>query len=384
MDKQEREQFVADLIRLNTVGGHEDRVAHFLKAAFDARGIYNQVLPVENGRSNFYAEIGTGEIDKVVALEGHEDVVALGNPAAWDHEPLGAEIKDGKMYGRGTTDMKGGLAAECIAMFELADRAEPVRGKVKLLVTVAEESSPQNHMQGAQAFTKAGYLADVDAMILAEPSFGQLNCANKGSLTYAVTSKGKAAHSSMPQLGFNAIEPLMTFYQAQQAFFATLGAENPHLGKTVPVVTKIEGGQQLNSVPSTAALYMKVRTIPEEPNLMILDHLQELIDRINRQEGSQLALELLGQKVPVVTDPHGEFNQILHQVAEEVFDQSIKVCGSAAGTDASEMIKGNPDMTIAVFGPGNRTAHQVDEYMLLSTFHKDIEVYKQAILTYFG
>src|SRR5699024_4246568 len=140
------------------------------------------------------------------------------------------------------------------------------------------------------------------------------------------------------------------------------------LGKTVPVVTKIEGGQQLNSVPSTAALYMKVRTIPEEPNLMILDHLQELIDRINRQEGAQLALELLGQKVPVVTDPHGEFNQSLQQVAEEVFDQSIKVCGSAAGTDASEMIKGNPDMTIAVFGPGNRTAHQVDEYMLLSTF----------------
>lgn len=382
MEKQAREQFVADLIHLNTVGGHEDKVAHFLKAAFDKHGITNRIIPVENGRSNFYAEIGTGESDRVVALEGHEDVVALGNPDQWDHAPLGAEIKDGKMYGRGTTDMKGGLAAECIAMFELAAQATPLKGKVKLLVTVAEESSPQNHMQGAQAFTKAGYLKDVDAMILAEPSFGQMNYANKGSITYAVTSKGKAAHSSMPQLGYNAIVPLMAYYEAQKQYFATLHAENKYLGKTIPVITKIEGGQQLNSVPSSAALYMKVRTIPEEPNEEILKHLRAIIAQINDQQGAQLALEILGEKEPVVTDPNSEFSQLLHTTAEKIFHHPIKVIGSAAGTDASEMIKGNPDMSIAVFGPGNRTAHQVDEYMVLETFHKDIEVYKQALKQY--
>ncbi len=381
MDKAAREQFLADLIQLDTVGGHEDRVAHFLQREFTARGITNRLLPVEDGRSNFYAEIGSGQSGRVVALEGHEDVVALGDVKKWHHQPLGAEVRDGRMYGRGTTDMKGGLAAECIAMFELAEQA-PLAGKVKLLVTIAEESSPRNHMQGAQAFTRAGYLSDVDAMILAEPSMGQLNCANKGSLTYAVTSKGKAAHSSMPQLGYNAIEPLMDYYQRQTAYFATLGKSNPALGKTIPVITKIEGGQQLNSVPSTAALYMKVRTIPEEPNAEILAKLEELITEVNEARGAQLALKLLGRKEPVVTDEKGAFNRLLHQTAEEVFGHQIEVTGSAAGTDASEMIKGNPKMTIAVFGPGNRTAHQVDEYVELATFHKDIEVYKRALAEY--
>lgn len=382
MDTTAREQFLADLIQLDTVGGHEDRVAHFLQKEFTARGITNHLLPVENGRSNFYAEIGADTSGRVVALEGHADVVALGNLAKWHHQPLGAEIKDGRMYGRGTTDMKGGLAAECIAMFELAD--QPLTGKVKLLVTIAEESSPHNHMQGAQAFTKAGYLSDVDAMILAEPSMGQLNCANKGSLTYAVTSQGKTAHSSVPQLGYNAIEPLLDFYQRQAAYFATLDAVNPVLGKTIPVITKIEGGQQLNSVPSSAALYMKVRTIPEEPNAAILEKLSQLIEEVNTDRGAQLALDLLGRKEPVVTDEHGEFNALLHRTAEEVFGHEIEVVGSAAGTDASEMIKGNPAMTIAVFGPGNRTAHQVDEYVELATFHKDVEVYERALREYLG
>ena len=127
---------------------------------------------------------------------------------------------------------------------------------------------------------------------------------------------------------------------------------------------------------------MKVRTIPEEPNEEILKHLRAIIAQINDQQGAQLALEILGEKEPVVTDPNSEFSQLLHTTAEKIFHHPIKVIGSAAGTDASEMIKGNPDMSIAVFGPGNRTAHQVDEYMVLETFHKDIEVYKQALKQY--
>ncbi|KIS03400.1 ArgE/DapE family deacylase [Paucilactobacillus wasatchensis] len=381
MEKQEQEDFIAKLVSFDTVGGKEDQVAKFLKAEFDKRNIPNKIIPVQTGRSNFYAEIGNGN-GKVIAFEGHQDVVGLVNKSAWKHDPFGAEIEDGKMYGRGTTDMKGGLAAECIAMFELAASNATINGKIKLLATVGEETSPENHMQGAQKFTEEGYLNDVEGLLIAEPSMGKINFANKGSITYKVLSKGKAAHSSMPWLGYNAITPLIDFYNEQQKYFATLHAENKYLGKTIPVMTKIEGGQQLNSVPDRAAIYAKVRTIPEESNETILQHIKTIIAQINQTDKAQLSLEILGDKIPVVSDPQNKFTQLVKQIAERELNQELKLEGSAGGTDASEMIHGNPNMNIAVLGPGNDSAHKIDEYVELDTFHKDITIYKKLVLQY--
>lgn len=381
MNKQEREQFVQKLIHFDTVGGHEDLVANYLKKEFDKRGIKNRIIPVEDGRSNFYAEIGNGK-GRTIALEGHQDVVQLVNKDKWKHDPFGGEIEDGKMYGRGTTDMKGGLAAECITMFELVDAGAKINGKVKLLATVGEETSPQNHMQGAHKFTVDGYLDDVDGMIVAEPSMGKINYANKGSITYEVSSKGKTAHSSMPELGYNAITPLIHFYNEQEKYFESLHAENKYLGKTVPVITKITGGDQLNSVPASAAVYAKVRTIPEESNESILNKVKKIITQINESEHAQLSLKVLGEKIPVVTDPNSKFTQLVKKDAGEIFGKEFELVGSTGGTDASEMIKGNPNMSVDVIGPGNLSAHQIDEYMVLDTFHKDIETYKKVILDY--
>lgn len=415
MNQTQHQELLTQLIHLDTVGGHEEKVARFLKTYLTAHQIDSQLLEVEPGRYDLIADIGDST-KPALALEGHQDTVALGDTTKWQHQPLGAEIEGRRMYGRGTTDMKGGLAAEIIAMVELKQRGQ-FQGHVRLLATIGEESSQTNHMQGAQFFAQHGYVDDVAAMIVAEPSsvpktwlqqepptnpfkFSAsqikqllnnnqsteqfvLNYAHKGSITYSVVSSGKTAHSSAPELGIDAIAPLIAMYQQQRDYFDSLTAVNPVLGKVIAVTTKFNGGEQLNSVPSHAEMFGKIRTIPEISNETIIAHLQALIQHLNDIGGAQLTFNLLGNKYPVQSNPDDKLIQLLSHVGEEELKEQLPIGGSSAGTDASEFVRANPKMTVAVFGPGNMTAHQVDEYVDLDIFEQFISIYERVIQAFF-
>lgn len=382
MDQQARLDFLKQLIAIDTAGGHEEKVSLFLKDSFAKHGITAQLVEVEPGRYDVIAKLGTGN-GPVLAFEGHQDTVAIGEKDQWQHDPLGAEIVGDKVYGRGTTDMKAGLAAEALALMELADEGAELNGTLEFIATVAEESSQHNHMQGAQTLVKKGLIQDVDAIIIAEPSDSQLDFAHKGSITYRVSSVGKTAHSSMPQLGYNAIKPLVHYYNLQEEYFKSFaGVENQYLGKTVPVVTKIDGGQQLNSVPDYAELFAKVRTIPEISNDEIWQHIKAMIKQVNEEDGAQLSLTVLGDKIPVVTDPNAPFIKTLHRVAEEKLQRPVAVQGVAFGTDASELSKGNDHFSMAVLGPGNKTAHAINEWVSLTTYYEFIEMFNEIAKQY--
>lgn len=382
MDQQARLDFLKQLIAIDTAGGHEEKVSLFLKDSFAKHGITAQLVQVEPGRHDVIAKLGTGN-GPVLAFEGHQDTVAIGEKDQWQHDPLGAEIVGDKVYGRGTTDMKAGLAAEALALMELADEGAELNGTLEFIATVAEESSQHNHMQGAQTLVKKGLIQDVDAIIIAEPSDSQLDFAHKGSITYRVSSVGKTAHSSMPQLGYNAIKPLVHYYNLQEEYFKSFaGVENQYLGKTVPVVTKIDGGQQLNSVPDYAELFAKVRTIPEISNDEIWQHIKAMIKQVNEEDGAQLSLTVLGDKIPVVTDPNAPFIKTLHRVAEEKLQRPVAIQGVAFGTDASELSKGNDHFSMAVLGPGNKTAHAINEWVSLTTYYEFIEMFNEIAKQY--
>lgn len=382
MDQQARLDFLKQLIAIDTAGGHEEKVSLFLKDSFAKHGITAQLVEVEPGRHDVIAKLGNGN-GPVLAFEGHQDTVAIGEKDQWQHDPLGAEIIGDKVYGRGTTDMKAGLAAEALALMELADEGAELNGTLEFIATVAEESSQHNHMQGAQTLVKKGLIQDVDAIIIAEPSDSQLDFAHKGSITYRVSSVGKTAHSSMPQLGYNAIKPLVHYYNLQEEYFKSFaGVENQYLGKTVPVVTKIDGGQQLNSVPDYAELFAKVRTIPEISNDEIWQHIKAMIKQVNEEDGAQLSLTVLGDKIPVVTDPNAPFIKTLHRVAEEKLQRPVAVQGVAFGTDASELSKGNDHFSMAVLGPGNKTAHAINEWVSLTTYYEFIEMFNEIAKQY--
>ncbi|WP_048000463.1 ArgE/DapE family deacylase [Lactiplantibacillus herbarum] len=401
-------QALSDIVKMNTANDHEQLVADYLAALLKDHGIESKMIEYAPGRVNLVAEIGDGN-GPVIALDGHEDTVALGDMSKWTEEPLAAEIKDNRLYGRGVTDMKSGLMAEVFALIALHDQEVPLHGTVRFMATVGEE---MNHL-GAEQLTELGYANDIQTLICGEPSGADkrllltkpiqamlgvdpdtakkmadanptteqhfIELAHKGSLTYSVHAHGVAAHSSMPEIGKNAIDMLMTYYQKQTAYFESFKTiVNSILGPTVPVVTLISGGEQVNTVPASAEMSVKIRTIPEMRNDKIIMELERIIAECN-EAGANLTLDIASSFYPVHTQEDTQLVQLAKKVGEQVLQQRLPYFGAPGGTDASSYIVTSPDMEVIVFGPGNITAHQVDEYVDLDMYAKFITIYQQMI-----
>ncbi|AVK61088.1 succinyl-diaminopimelate desuccinylase [Lactobacillus sp. CBA3605] len=396
------------IVKMNTVNGNEKQVADYLAQLLNQHGIATKLIDYSPNRTSLVAEIGDGH-GPVVGFDGHEDTVALGDASKWAGSPLSAVVKDNKLFGRGVTDMKAGLMAGVLTMINLKEANVPLHGTLRLMATVGEENG---HL-GAEQLVEQGYADDLQTLIVGEPSGADkrllsqkpiqamlgvnaaaaakmaaanptteqhfIELAHKGSLTYTVHAKGVAAHSSMPTIGKNAIEMLMAFYQEQQAYFDSFQTVvNPVLGATIPVVTLIKGGEQINTVPASAELSMKVRTIPELRNDKIIAKLEQIIADCN-QHGAALTLEIQSSFYPVHTPENATLVQVAKQIGEAVLTQALPYFGAPGGTDASSYIVKNPAMEIIVFGPGNITAHQVNEYVDLDMYQRFIKLYEQLI-----
>ncbi|WP_318765417.1 ArgE/DapE family deacylase [Lactiplantibacillus carotarum] len=401
-------QALADVVQMNTVNDHEALVADYLQKLFKQHGIDSKLIEYAPGRVSLVAEIGDGQ-GPLIGFDGHEDTVALGDAAKWTADALSATVQDGRMYGRGATDMKSGLMAGAFALINLHDQQVPLHGTLRFMATVGEENG---HL-GAEQLVQLGYADNMKSVIVGEPSgadkrlLGQkqiqamlgideptaakmaaanptgeqhfIELAHKGSLTFTIHSQGVAAHSSMPQLGKNAIDALMTYYQKQNDYFEQHAtAVNPVLGPTVTVVTLIKGGEQINTVPASAEMGVKIRTIPELRNDRIIADLQAIIDDCN-VNGAQLSMDISSSFYPVHTPEDTELVQLAKQVGESVLDQRLPYFGAPGGTDASSYIVKNDQMQIIVFGPGNITAHQVNEYVDLDMYQRFIKLYEQLI-----
>ncbi|RRK11346.1 M20/M25/M40 family metallo-hydrolase [Lactiplantibacillus garii] len=401
-------QALVDVVKMNTVNDHEELVAQYLTQLFKAHGIESKLVTYAPGRVSLVAEIGDGN-GPLIGFDGHEDTVALGDASKWTDDALAANIQDGRLYGRGATDMKSGLMAGAFALINLHDQHVPLHGTLRFMATVGEENG---HL-GAEQLVKMGYADNMQRVIVGEPSgadkrlLGQkqiqamlgidgttaekmavanptgeqhfIELAHKGSLTFTIHSQGVAAHSSMPQLGKNAIDALMTYYQKQNEYFKQHEtAVNPVLGPTVTVVTLIKGGEQINTVPASAEMGVKIRTIPELRNDRIIADLQAIIDECNAN-GAQLSMDISSSFYPVHTPEDTELVQLAKQVGESVLEQRLPYFGAPGGTDASSYIVKNDKMQIIVFGPGNITAHQVNEYVDLDMYRRFIKLYEQLI-----
>jgi len=399
-------QALSDIVKMNTVNDHEALVADYLAALLKQHGIEAKLITYAPGRKSLVAEIGDGQ-GPVVGFDGHSDTVALGDADKWASGPLAGTIHDNRLFGRGVTDMKSGLLAGLFAFINLKEKNVPLHGTLRYMATVGEEDG---HL-GAEQLVKLGYADDLQALVVGEPSGADkqlltqpaiqamlgaddatarkmmaanptteqhfIELAHKGSLTYTVHSKGVAAHSSMPTIGKNVIDALMTYYQQQTAYFDSFKAvKNPVLGTTVPVVTLIKGGEQINTVPASAEMSVKIRTIPELHNDKIIAQLEKIIADCNAQ-GADLTLSVQDSFYPVHTPAEANLVQLAKQIGEKVLTQALPYFGAPGGTDASSYIVKNPDMEIIVFGPGNITAHQVNEYVDLDMYQRFITLYEQ-------
>uniref|UniRef100_UPI00352BAB83 ArgE/DapE family deacylase n=1 Tax=Aerococcus urinaeequi TaxID=51665 RepID=UPI00352BAB83 len=374
MDKQEKIKILQDVIQLETPNGNEEIVALYYKNLLEAHGIESELIQYADGRVNLVAELKGQEDGKILAVSGHMDVVDAGNPDLWTYPPYGAEIHDGVMYGRGTTDMKAGLTALIIAMIELKESGQVFSGTVRLLACVGEEIG----MLGSKQLTDLGYTEDIDGMIIAEPSTPYYNTKHKGSIQYQVIAHGRAAHSSTPEKGVNTIQLINDFINKTNVKIdeAAATAENDMLVKMLNVFTMIEGGNQINSVPEYTVLSGNARTIPEVGNDVVVGIFNDVIEDINANGQGMLELNLLQNNQYADGDNDSGLVDLI-----KVEDPQAENRGLSGATDGSNFTNVDNKFDFVIYGPGRiDSAHTIDESIevdqYLAFIDKYVNIYK--------
>lgn len=379
--KEAQVAILAKLISINSVNGNEAQVADFIESLFQPYGKRVQIDRVSfaPGRDNLVVTIGEG--DRTLGFCGHEDVVATDNPDQWTSDPFVATIRNGRLYGRGASDMKSGLAAMLVMMLEML-ATDTIPGRIRLFATVGEETGEY----GAAQLTKAGYADDLAGLIIGEPTNGlsEVGYTAKGVIDYIVTAIGKQAHSSQPENGINAVDQLVDFASQVRPLMASFNQVNPILGKLTHVQSVFQGGQQVNSVPAKAVIKGNIRTIPEYPNQVIFDALNQLVDRLNQQPQHQLKLQFSYPEEAMPGSKDSALVKLIGKVHEELLASPVRPTGQTSASDGSEFLHAKGKFDIALIGPGNDSKHQTDEYVDLTAFYQASRFYQQLAQAFFA
>lgn len=402
---EEKIKILSDIVAIETVDRNEEDVANYLATLLGEYGIDSKVIPTGiPGRANLVAEIGSGS--PVLAISGHMDVVSAGNAEAWTSDPYTLTERDGKLFGRGSTDMKGGLAALVIAMIEIKEQGLLERGTLRLLATYNEE----NGAVGSIQLEEAGYVSDVDAIVIGEPTTGMIHPSHKGSMNFVVSSRGKSVHSSRPRGGINAIDPLMDFALAfKQAFkeatkdisFGQLdfspvlnlygAVEGDHAGNQEldqllkqPTfnVTVFRGGDQVNTIPDHAEVVFNIRTVPEFDNEAVKGVFSEVYQEF-LDKGADFDLQLTLDLKPLNGGVNSDLVQLTKSLGATYLNQDLEVVPMTGGTDGANFVANKPaGYPIIIFGPGSTTSHQIDEYVDKDEYLTFVNLYIDLLATY--
>jgi succinyl-diaminopimelate desuccinylase len=474
--------FLQQLIRLDSSNppGKEGEAARFLASHLQAAGLEVRLLPVAGDRCNVEARLrggrreadvervaepagagaGTQAGDGLAATEanaarlgerfaateaglapvekerprlarsapktllfcGHMDTVTPGDPGAWTYPPHAGVIADNRLYGRGASDMKSGLAAMVLAIVELAQEQVALDGDLLLLLTVGEEVD----CIGARHYMEQTGICEIDALVIGEPTNNRIAVGHKGAMWVEIATQGVTAHASMPERGINAIDHMLALLAAIRSAEAHPLQVHPVLGPSTLTLTKLTGGIHTNMIPDRCSAELDIRTVPPQKHTELLERLiGQLQETSERLPELQFELNLLLDRAPLWTEPDEAFIRLAQTILQELAKESVTeasarknvacadskdeeageaghldspssptsltigdalqtVCGVSFFTDGSIL---NPDNRIPtlLFGPGDdQMAHKPNEYVDLEQYRQAIRFYKQLAQAYLG
>ena len=407
IDPDELITLTADLVRINSVwdpvaGTNEQAVSEMIASWARSQGFDVQVDPVAPNRPNIIISGPTAAQKRTLMFEGHTDVVTPGDVSAWKYEPFGAEIVSRRMYGRGTNDTKGNLAAMLIAMKAIKTSAVELCGSVIGGVLCDEE----DRMLGVRDFIKRGHADKITAAVICEPQDGMICTSQKGAIRASYLITGRMSHGAMPLSGLNcapAIARLIDGLHRLEKNAATTVGCDQYLGWPSFTPTVIQapaaGASQLNVMPRAAKVLVDIRTTPRQSHQKIIkdletlalniaqnvrEHYRELDGLLHFQRDRDLAVQvdILTDRPCTLTDPTEPIVKAADWASRSITGKTPVYAGVPGATDGTFLwaVKNIPIVTM---GAGARQVpHQIDEWVDLDQLIETARVYALTALHY--
>ncbi|PLS16238.1 acetylornithine deacetylase [Bacillus sp. M6-12] len=331
---------------------------------------------------------GTGG-GKSIILNSHIDVVPEGNLKDWDNDPFSGIVKDGKVYGRGATDMKGGTVSLLLALESLHASGIDLKGDVVFQSVIEEESGGA----GTLAAVLRGYKAD--GAIIPEPTNMKLFPLQQGSMWFRITVKGKSAHGGTRYEGVSAIEQAMKVITELQKLEKARNIRLNHpLYKSIPIpipinIGKLSSGEWPSSVPDIAVIEGRMGIAPTERVKDAEQDLEDCICSLNSEDAwfstKPVELEWFGARwLPGSLELNHPLMEVLSKNFTSIIGENPLIEASPWGTDGG-ILSNVGEIPVVVFGPGTTAvAHDANEFIEISKVIEVAEVIACTLIDWCG
>jgi acetylornithine deacetylase/succinyl-diaminopimelate desuccinylase family protein len=380
IDEEELVQITREMVAIPSITHREGRgMVDFLKRWFKDLGVPVRVYPCEGDRANFFADYGKTDGPGRYIFNGHMDTKPVDGMTI---DPFGGEIRDGRIYGRGSCDMKGPIASFLCAIKALVRSGKNPRGGITFFSDIEEEFGGVGGYYWAK---QEGLFDGFEGMISCEPSELEVQIGNRGCFVTAFETKGRSAHSGLAHNGVNAVQNMCLFIN-EFLKLPYLRVENTYFGKCTVNFEKIEGGLYLSAVPDRCVSCVDSRLIPETPPELVQTQAEGLMDRLNRE----LLINVSETEEPETWRP-GSAKLKARSISPEHSLVRRLTRAFELGSGEKAVVGGCPAITIAmvliemgipavIFGPGSiAQAHTEEEFVEIDQLKKATRVYSALI-----
>jgi succinyl-diaminopimelate desuccinylase len=359
----------------STVEQGEFEVASLISQELARYGIESHIDTWDDNRANLFATVKFGGSGSALLFLCHLDVVPPGT-IGWNSPPFEAVESNGRIYGRGSTDMKGGITAIVEAIRNVVDAGTKLKGDIILVATAGEETDSC----GARRFmsNSSDRLGPLAGVVIPEPTDFDIVIAHRGMLWLEITTKGKTAHGSTPHLGVNAITSMQSVLDELDGY--EIQAE-PHevLGPCSMSINTITGGEAINVVPDTCRLGIDIRTLPGQDHEEIITDIKQMLSKLEQADPQfQADVSIVRQVDALQSDVDSNFVTDFCSAVD--INETTAVGFTTDGPHFASL-----NVPIVIFGPGKpELCHKPDEYIELSDVEQAVEYYKKIILKFLG
>ena len=360
-----------EILAIPSVNGadNEGAVAEFIANYLKEKHIDAFVQQIDETHANIIAKL-EGKSSETVVWNGHLDTVPYGNTEEWNTDPSIPVEKNGRIYARGASDMKSGLAAMVYLLGKIGESGEKPEQTILFLGTCDEEKSGL----GAEKILEEIDLSSGSLLLIGEPTGCKLGVAQKGCIWAQLNISGKTSHGAYPEEGYNAVEYGMKIVRRIKKWVTEY--EHRLLGTATAQVTMIQGGIAPNMTPDFAEILLDIRTVPgisaEDVEKKIKKICREEVEETNGEVKFEVRIKNARRAIEITEEERWlkEFKAYFKQNGAETEEIGINYF-----TDASILTKKESEIPVLLFGPGEpRLAHKPNEFVELEKYEKYIEI----------